>query len=317
MDTVFSALKRTERRAMSLTGKWFGFGRSEAYDEGVRAYDRNQFEEAADAFERALQRNSDPATGRLARYYLVECYRRLAESELTANRAEAALFLAEKSIDLQPGYPDLHLLRARICSNLGRSEDEAASVSKALELNPSYAEAKYYSALIEYGRGDRSAIDRMLEATKTDGDLAGPAFEAGLAADREGDTAGALALFRSRIGAVADDANFHLALAEGRVRAGEFAEAVLEFEKALRLAPGYADIRCKYAQVLLQLDRLEEADRQITAAIEINPRYADALACRGVLLRRLGRPDEARSAFRMALDVDPHHAVALMEIGRL
>lgn len=301
---------------MSLTGKWFGFGRSEAYDEGVRAFDRNFFEEAADAFERALQRNSDPATGRLARYYLVECYRRLAESEMTANRAEAALSLVDKAIKLQPGYPDLHLLKARVCSALGRAADEADAVSRALDLNPSYAEAMYYSALIDYERGDDSAIARIQSAAQADPDLAGDGFEAALAAVRDGDSAAAASLFRSRIGAVTDDANFHLALAEGRVRSGEYAEAVLEYDKALRLAPGYADIRCRYAQVLLQLDRLEEADRHISAALEINPNYADAHACRGIVLRRLGRPDEAKASFRRALEIDPHHAIAAMEIGR-
>lgn len=301
---------------MSLTGKWFGFGRNEAYDEGVRAYDRNNFEEAAEAFERALQRVADPATGRLARYYLVECYRRLAESEMTANRAEAALSLAEKAIALQPGYPDLHLLKARVCSMLSKADEERSAVARALELNPSYAEAKYYSAVLEYEQGDRTALERIQNAVAGDPDLAGSAFDAALAADADGDLVGAASLFRSRIGAITDDANFHLALADGRVRNGEYAEAVQEYEKALRLAPSYADIHCKLAQVLIQLDKLEEAQRHIDASLEINPNYADALACQGIILRRLGRNDEARLSFRKALEVDPHHVVATMEAGR-
>lgn len=301
---------------MSLTGKWFGFGKSEAFDEGVRAYDRSDFEGAAEAFERALQRISDPATGRLARYYLVECYRRLAESEVTANRAEAALSLARKAIHLQPGFPDLHLLVARACRLLSRREDERKAVETALDLNPSYAEARYYFALLAYEDGDRTAIRRIVEAADADPDLAGPAFEAALSADKAGDLDGAASLFRSRIGSACDDANFHLALADGKVRCGEYAEALLEYEKALRLAPGYADVRCKYAQVLMHLDRLDEAERQIASALEINPSYADALACQGVLLRRLGRPDEAKISFRKALEVDPHHAVAAMEVAR-
>jgi TolA-binding protein len=60
---------------MSIAGKWFGFGKSEAYDEGMRCYDRGDFNAASQEFEKALSKQPDPATGRLARFYLPEVCR--------------------------------------------------------------------------------------------------------------------------------------------------------------------------------------------------------------------------------------------------
>lgn len=57
---------------------------------------------------------------------------------------------------------------------------------------------------------------------------------------------------------------------QGAARAGApkkqlWEEAGQEYDRALQIAPNYADIRCRYAQVLLEMNNLEGAECQRSA----------------------------------------------------
>jgi len=101
------------------------------------------------------------------------------------------------------------------------------------------------------------------------------------------------------------------------VRAKNYMSAAEEFEQAIAFAPSYADIRCKYGKVLLELNKPEEAADQFRKAIQINERYVDAHAHLGIALARIGREMEAGDSFQQALVLDPYHPVATVEAGKL
>ena len=94
---------------------------------------------------------------------------------------------------------------------------------------------------------------------------------------------------------------------------GDFDAALLEFERAARLAPRDPEIEHNWGTVLLRRGDLEEARRHFKKAIELNPQSADSLYNLGVVLEGLGRTEEAIERFIAATVINPRHVAA----GRL
>jgi len=81
--------------------------------------------------------------------------------------------------------------------------------------------------------------------------------------------------------------------------------------------PGYADVRCRYGETLLELGQVDAAIAQFEAALKINSKYADAMAALGVAQLRSGDPNSARCSFDQVLDWNPEHPVASEQLRRL
>lgn len=103
-----------------------------------------------------------------------------------------------------------------------------------------------------------------------------------------------------------------------------YEEALLSYERALRLKPAYAEACYNRGLTLYHLKRYEEAIASYDRAIRLKPDHAAAFNNRGVALRELGRLDEAIDSYDRALALAPNHAsahnnrgVALQESKRL
>jgi tetratricopeptide (TPR) repeat protein len=95
------------------------------------------------------------------------------------------------------------------------------------------------------------------------------------------------------------------------ISAGCLRDAILRYEAALRLAPGFAEAHNNLGVALLSSGRLPEAQQRFTAALQAKPDYADARANLGAVLLRNGQVAEAREQFQLALRLNPQQAVAL------
>jgi tetratricopeptide (TPR) repeat protein len=302
---------------MTFVKKWFGFGRDEAYDRGMRAYERGIYEEAIPEFARATEVR-DPATARLARFYLAESWASVGAKALGVENYAAAEQAYAEALLLHPNYADLHFQRAVALRGLGRVEEEIASLDRALEINPRYAAAIHRRALAAYATGDRDrAVLEIRRAVEIEPSLGGARFDQGLRSHAEGDHDRALANFEGMVASDARDANAHARLADVFARKRLWTEATEEYANALAIAPRYADVRCRYGLALMELGELDQALEQVRFALEINPNYADAHASTGIVYRRMGREADAREAFRRALEIDPHHMIAFTELERL
>lgn len=302
---------------MSITGKWFGFGKNERYDEGLRSYDRGEFEDAIEAFQVVLEKKPDPATNRLARFYLVESFRRLAERQMREERYVDALANLASAIELQPAYPDLHLAKAKAHGALEQWPEETLEVDTALSLHPGYAEANFYKGYVMFREGCHAeGMERVTEAVRMDPQLGTEQYEAAVRAFGSGMASQAMQCLGSAARSEDADANALLRRAEQQLRNRDLDSAIREFESALRIAPRYADLRCKYGMALLELDRVADALVQFETALDINPKYAEAHAQRGIAMKRLKNPEAARAAFQSALALNPDHPIAQLELGR-
>lgn len=298
---------------MSLSGKWFGFGTDADYDAAAQQFDRGQFAEAAAVFAKVAERNKDHALRQVARLHLADCYGRLLRESLAIKDEAAAIEWGLKATELNPKFPDLQLQLGRAYL-LNQNFDEAErSAERALELNEKYAEAIILLAGIAAFRGKpwSELADQAFEINAT---LREPAA-ALLQRISEGD-AQAWATLQAMTSAHSRDANLIAGEADDLARQKLFAPAALRYQKALELAPRYADIRCRYGQTLLEMDRVEAAVQEFEKALEINPRYAEAWAQLGIALRRERKDEEALKAFQRAVEIDPHHIIASQELRR-
>lgn len=307
-----------QRGRMSYVGKWFGFGRDEHYDRGIRAYDRGEYEEALREFGLCIAHANDPATIRLAQFYASESHVQLGHIALKAGDPERAITHFETALQAHPNYPDLHLHLSLAHKAAGHAAEREKHLRRAIELNPGYAGAIVHEAALLYEQGEcEKAFSRAQHAIELDPALSSIRYRSALQAHEAGDGPAAIQHLLAMADPDADETNGELARADSYARSRQWEDAALSYAKCLQNVPAYPDVRCRFAQVLLELDRVEEAAQQFGVALDLNPRYADAFAGLGVAYRRMGKHAEAKKAFRKATEIDPYHGVARRELERL
>ncbi|MBV6457745.1 MAG: Lipopolysaccharide assembly protein B [Fimbriimonadaceae bacterium] len=302
---------------MANVSKWFGFGKNEDYDRGLRAFEADDYPTAIEALESCRRQVSDPTTLRQAEHYLAEARARYGLALLKADQPEEAIAQFKAALVTHPEYPDLHLHLSLAYRRLGQTELQRHSLDRALELNPRYAAATLHRGLLEFQSGNfDEGLENIGKAIDYDPGLNRQRYEFAMECHRKGDTSRTIAALESLGAAEDDDANFHARIADSFAKKHLYSEAISEYAKAIAISPEYADIRCRLGQIYLETDEPALAVREFEAALSTNPQYVEALAGKGIALRRLGRNTEARAQFEEVLNFDPHHAIALVELNR-
>lgn len=302
---------------LGIVGKWFGFGKSEHYDEGIRLYQAGEYAACIDAFKICLSSDPDSSTRERARSYMAGAYGKLARESVAKGEWVEALQFLDDAVSLRPAFADLRILRSQVFHALKKEEDRMFEIRFALDLNPRYGFAILHDAIYKIEHGDESAgLARLDEAIVADPRLDSEAYRSAMEQWRSGNKKEAIDAFKLVVPVMKTDPEETVRAADEFAHKGRWQDAAEAYRRALDIAPRFADVRCKHGQVLLQLDEVEQAIAEFREAVTINPRYADGYALLGVSYRRAGREDEALEAFRAAIAVDPAHAVAAMEIER-
>ena len=299
---------------MSFVGKWFGFGRDLNFDDGVRAYEKRAIAEAIARFRAAITGSRDQSVRERAKSYLAGCFGKLAmEAWQKRDFDQARQFLLE-GVDLRPGFADLWLKLGQIELILGELDSAVGRMERALAINPDYANAQYWRGLADFRvtKGERG-LAVMEYAVDLDPRLNTPAWREGLTAHGQGDWEQAYASFKE-VRPAADDVQELTSEADALAKAGRWEDAETLYVMALVIAPGYADLRCRYGQALMECGEVDSATGQFLLAIQGNPNYAEAHALLGVAYRRMNQEEKALDAFRAALNLDRHHPIAEQEI---
>lgn len=257
------------------------------YDRAVSLFDEGKYQEAISKFEIVLSHPKRTAlTDGLARFYLTEAHAALAKQQSPQTRETSLKPVSQQSatheavvhlrqaLSLHPNFADLHLHLGCALISLEQRDAAIAAFSRALELNPSYTNAR-----------------RMLEATQQSQEEAEGALSK-LTLSQE------------------DEIALHSQLALSLYRRGEFEAAADAYRQALALAPTYPDLHNQLGVALHAADQDDEALQAFTRAIRINPQYVEAHLNRAVSLRCLGRERDARADLETVLQLDPQNAAA-------
>ena len=100
---------------------------------------------------------------------------------------------------------------------------------------------------------------------------------------------------------MSDSATLCLSLAFALLHLGQYAEALVECEKAIALKPDRALAYYIRGQTMARLEQCDDAIADYDKAIELNPDDANAYAVRGMARARLGNMDEANEDFQTTL----------------
>ena len=167
-------------------------------------------------------------------------------------------------------YGEAYYNRGTCLGHLGRHEEAIADYTRAIELNPQYANAHNNrgNALDDLGRHEEALADytRAIELN--------PQYAAA---------------YNNR-GAALDDLGRH-------------EEAIADYTRAIELNPQYANAHYNRGNALGDLGRHEEELADYTRAIELNPQYAEAHYNRGVALGNMGRHEDAILDWREAIRI--------------
>ena len=105
-------------------------------------------------------------------------------------------------------------------------------------------------------------------------------------------------------------AEAHLNRGKAFDQMGRVDDAIVEYQKALRIRPDYADAQNNLGNALHLKGRTDEAISHYQQALDAKPDNAEAHNNLGNALLETGRPDEAISQYQLALQIAPAFAEA-------
>lgn len=195
-----------------------------------------------------------------------------------------AVLLLREAVVEGMAYADAQNMLGLSLALVGRQDEAVAAFDAALALNPRYVEAHLNRAVLLNDMG------RLAEARA--------AFETAEHLGKPDET-GFPVMVANRL------ANAHATLAHDYRAAGALDEAVAQYERALELRPGYADVRLALARALTERGRHREAARQLDEVLRIRPDWLDAMLLRGLTAYLDGDLTVADQVWTAAADRHP------------
>lgn len=172
-----------------------------------------------------------------------------------------AVLLVQEAVAEGVAYADAFNLLGLSLALIDRPEEALAAFDRALALNAGYVEAHLNRAVLLSSLG---RVDEAQGAFRRAEELGRP------------DRTGYPAVVGNRL------ANAHAELGDQYREAGALDEAIAQYERALELRPGYADIRVSLARALVERGRYDEATNALDTLLETRPDLLDALVLRGL-----------------------------------
>ncbi|UCG56641.1 MAG: tetratricopeptide repeat protein [Phycisphaerales bacterium] len=124
-----------------------------------------------------------------------------------------------------------------------------------------------------------------------------------------------IALYERATAAVPNNRRAYVCLAETHLSRRDFGEAIVNFNKALRIKPDYIEARCGVGRALVMQGRAGEAAIHFAKALEFNPNYDLAHTYLGAALAEQGKSDEAYFHLSEAIRINPRSSLALRNMG--
>jgi Flp pilus assembly protein TadD len=122
-------------------------------------------------------------------------------------------------------------------------------------------------------------------------------------------------LFRQTLKVTKENYYAHNNLGSALYSKGRVDEAIVEFQEALRLKPGYAECHNNLGVALDSKGRIDEAIREYQQALRFKPDVAEIHHILGVNLGKKGMIDEAILQLQEAIRLKPDDAMAHNDLG--
>jgi predicted O-linked N-acetylglucosamine transferase (SPINDLY family) len=250
-----------------------------------------------------------------------------AEQHLRAGRSADAERISRQTLADSPDDPRVVHLSGRVALQLGRLDEAAETLGRAVRADPGKAE--YHLSLGEAYRLRRQfgrALDAFVQAVSLDSRLTPAHYALGLLFQDVGDAGGALVCFeraaqlqpgspeiQRRIGAARSalaaaggtPAPAMVALAGALDRAGRQVDALAMVQRALQIDPKLAEGHCCLGELQEAGELYDEAVLSYRRALALEPGRKSVHRSLANVLARCGRVDEAILALKEEIALQP------------
>lgn len=204
--------------------------------------------------------------------------------------AQAERYLSQV-LEHTQAFADVHNMLGVIYHDQGRFERAQESFRAALSLNPSYTEAALNLAVACNDLGQYEEARSVYQA----------------ALSRQKREPGGIDPFvRGKI------ANMYAEIGDAFASSGLWAEAIVEYRRALELGPDFMDIRLKLADAHRDSGDLPRAIAELESLVRGHPDYLRGKIHYGLCLYSSGRKAEATKAWEGVLAREPANPSAQM-----
>ena len=189
--------------------------------------------------------------------------------------------------DSHPGFADLQYMIGVLHERRGDLDMAARNLERALEINPHYREARLALASVYEQRGDYARSEQVVGVA--------PPGAPALPGTVDSTTQSKLA-------------NLQAALGDAYREAGELAEAVIAYRKALQRCPAFHDVRYRLALTLRERGLPHQALRELERVLRGNPKFLDARVQLGLTYFSVGQGSRAQVLWEACHAEDPSRA---------
>ena len=194
----------------------------------------------------------------------------LGESDLRRENWEKAATDLQHCLELNPNFDNAMTGLARALAKLGRAQEAASWLDKALASNPQNYRAWYQKGLLDQVGDPRVAEAAYQKAVGIQPNFAAGQREFGMTLFARKDYAGAAPHLEKALELGLDDARLHNFLGICYNRTNRTAKAVPEFETAIRLDPKLAEahLNLAFAHQLLHQSKAARAEYVTACKLE-------------------------------------------------
>jgi len=204
---------------------------------------------------------------------------------------ETAFAQLRSLLHTRQSFADVHYMLGVLLERRNETEAATRCLTRALRINPNYAEARLALASLYEHEGDYERSREITEHARA----ASPAPEGAL----DPTTRGKLA-------------NLQAALGDAYREVREPHEAIEAYRKALDRCPDFHDIRLRLGMALREAGLPNRALAEFRRIQRNRPEWLDAAVQAGLTLYTLGRAEDARHEWQTVLQQDPDHEDAQM-----
>ena len=263
-------------------------------DEGWRAWDNKNFEQALKLFDEAVKLNSNNCRG--------YCGRGTAYSDL--QNYEQAIKDFNQAIKINPNYSLAYNNRGLAYYYLKNYTQAISDYNQAIELNPNDSEV-YYNRGLAYKnlQNYEQAISDYNKAIKLNQNYVEAYYNRGNAYNDLKNYEQAISDYNKAIELNPDYAKAYNNRGNAYKDLKNYEQAISDFNKAIELNPNLAVAYRVRGLAYIGLQNYEQAISDYNKVVELNPNFAEAYYIRGLCYQELGQTDKAEADFAKAKEL--------------
>ncbi|MCU0540803.1 MAG: DUF3160 domain-containing protein [Oscillatoriaceae cyanobacterium Prado104] len=278
---------------------------------GVDYFNQNDYQQALEQFDRALQINPNLAEA----YY----FRGLTHRQMDDTRRAVEDYT--QALQINPKWSDVHTSRAEARTQLGDFKGAVEDYTQVLQSNPLALEAYVNRGFVETRLGhNQAAIEDCTKALRLNPNYAPAYVNRGLARSNIGDFNGALKDWTQAVENAPDDAQAYSNRCFVRAELGDPQGALADCDRALQINPSFAPAFAKRGFVRSLLGDYEGAIEDCNQSLQLNPDEPETYYHRATAHYHLGSRQAADKDFKQAADLyfqqsrtDDYHYQAVLD----